>query len=74
MTGMIARSVSFSAVSCDPSFVKTIVIRDVSWSSIGSIREQVHTETRSKQSDVKIGHQFLGFGIEHAALGGQIPR
>ena len=75
MSGMMARSVNFSAVNCDPSLMKTAI---VSWGRAYRARHaralDLHTQTRSEQRHIQVGHELLGFGIEHALLGSDIAR
>jgi hypothetical protein len=79
ITGMIARSVSFSAVNCEPSLVKTRIFKSVILIALGfksqaRAWERVHTEAWGEQSHIEVCHQLLRIGIEHALPGGNITR
>lgn len=74
--GMMARSVNFSAVSWDPSFVKT---KEVQSSAIALLfssltENRAHTQTRGEQGDVEISDEFLGIRVKHALSGSEITR
>lgn len=73
--GIIAKSDNFSAVSCDPSLVKTrnqsLVTRD---GFFFFTQQGGHTKTRGKESDIQVGDEFLSFRIKHALSGSNIAR
>lgn len=70
MNGMMARSVSFSAVSWDASFVKTTAI---SYCHYRQKEEGIHTQTWCEQRDVQVGDELLRLRVEHALAGGDVP-
>lgn len=68
MTGMTASSASLSAVSCDASLVKTVLVSyTVIW-----LAWVFPTEAWSEQNNVEVGSEFLHLCIEHALAGDNV--